>query len=677
MKTKFLLYALLSLFCLLPLNASAEESVVEFFSDNATMEDDPNAQSYNITIFSPDGQWKMQLNYKSASMYGTFTNDDFNLSGSGKYYNYARNPNNDMVFYSFTDMNVTVSEESTAIRVKANCLANNNTRFIVEAVIGVPQAEQTITDNLGYARIEQNMFYGTWAIYAENDNYKLSYGVVGNSVLGTFYRADILIPELYDKKSGKQINVLTATAEHTKSGENTNLHIDIISDEKIQYSLSMFNGPYDIDITDEKSVEISDMVVQDLTSMYGCYQFGGINNDYGMAIAVKPEVLESGRRTWTRDDLIMQYTTLVKMPEQKPIDIFDINVTMESDGKDVTLKADVTCMDHTLYHVTMTSKTGGTMPEPEETVNIEMGHVSMLDFTQGMGVVGVGASVTDKYQMRFYLNTHDLEGDFSTSDFVMDMCDMMVVDGSTFVFHDGKYVNANMEKQADGTTRITVDMYCVNNVLYHATMYIDPLKAVEGGKYSLNLSDGIDMISIQATDGNYSEYQLQFQDIANLYDEDYNIVGDGSVFSFYFGHEGPGISGEYGYSAGTLAEDEIHTIIENNCEVRIAPVAGTLTIEALEPVTVEVPDFGTANTYLYKVSFKFVGQNSAIYEAEGQNILVCIDEDYNLIDMSETTAIIEKQLEEKGFRVRKVLKGGKIVIDTPTQQFDIQGRKVK
>lgn len=679
MKSRYYFLVIVSLLCLFPLCLHAQnagETVVEFFSDNATLEDNPKQHTHNITIFSPDGNWKLQLNYHSDDLFGTFGNDDFDLSGSGKNFNYARNPNNEMVFYSFTDMNVTVTDEGTLYRIKANCLTGTKTRFIVEATIDAPQAKETRTDNLGYARLEPNGFYGTWAIYAENDNYKLGYGVTGDDVLGTFYRADLLMPELYDKKAGKKINVLTATAWHTKDGDNTNMKIDILGDDLVMYSLTMFNGPYNIEITGEQTIEIHGVVLQNLVDMYGCYHFGGANNEYGMALAIKPDVLESNRTTWTHDDIVMQFTKLITMPEQTSIDIYDISANAITTDKGLALMVNITSMAGILYHVYMYLDSEEVMPEPSETVNIDFGHVSMIDYTQGLGTVGIGAYVQGRYQMRFYLNTHELDGSFSNSDFDIERCDVMVVEGDTFVFHDGKFVKAKMEKDGDRIL-ITADMLCVDDVLYHATMYIDPMKCLEGGKYSVGMQDNNDMLSILfGTETINNEFLMQFQDLGNVYDEDDNIVGSGHCFSFYFANLGNSISGNYGYSAGTIADDVYHMFYENGCEVRIGPVAGTLSVEPVEEVRVKLDDF-TVKTYIYKVAFQFVGQNNAIYEGEGENFLICIDEEGFLQNMDEQlSGIIQQLLDQQGYRVRKVLKDGKIIIEKKDKTYDTKGIQI-
>lgn len=670
--------ALISMFSFSLHAQSADEKLIEFTAEHAVMEDNPKQQNYNITIFSPDGQWKMQLNYHADGMFGTFTNDDFDLSGSGKNYNYVRNPKNDMVFYSFVDMNVTVADEGTLYRVNANCLTNNNMRFIVEATIDAPEAKETRTDDLGYARLEPNYFYGTWAIYAENDNYRLGYGVVGEELLGTFYRADILMPELYDKKAGKNVNVLTASAAHTKDGENTNFKIDILSEDLVLYSLTMFNGPYDIEITDEKTVDIHGAVLQDLTDFYGCYQFGGVNNDYGMALAVKPEVIMSGRKTWGKDDFLMQFTKLVTLSDQISIPIFDIQTQLDTEDDILTLKSEVTSMDGVLYHVTMYMDNGAA-PVATDTLNIDFGAVRVLDYTKGVGTIGLGAAVQGKYQIRCYFDAYTLNGEFKNDDILLDMSDIMVVNeqSGTYVFHDAKYVTASMNIEGQ-RTNITIDMIGVDDVLYHATMYLDSLQCMKDMQLSIDAKDNVRMIAIQESDGeDYAEYTLQFQDMDKVYDKFDNIVGDGYVLSYYFGHNGKAaVADTYGYSTGTLAEDEYHTFFEKGCEVRIAPVAGTLSLVPTQEVKITIGS-EEVTSYMYNVESQFVGQNNVLYKAVGENYLLCLNTDEQWVNMEESATAIEKVLAEKGFRVQKVLKDGKILIQKDSKTFDLQGKQIK
>lgn len=672
-------YITLLLFCLtlfIPsaLKAQEGETTIEFVASKTVLEDDPNKNNYNITLFSPDGEWKMQINYYAPSMFGTFGNQEFRLDGDGRYYNYVRNPKNDMVFYSFVDMNVTVANEGNCYRVNANCLTNNKMRFIVEGTIPAPKPQSSVSDSLGYARLEPNAFYGTYAIHAENDNYKLSYGIVGDKLTGTFYRADILMPELYDKKAGKAITITNATAEHRKKGETTYMKLTLLSEDLVEYQLTMFNGPYDIEIKEERDIFFNQVFLQDISEMYGCYQIGAQNDEYMMSIAITTQAFESGRLQWTKDDMIMQYTQLIRSADNNKVDIFDIKVRLEPGNKLVMIYADVTTMEGILYHITMRYEEDGFIPEAGDTVQIDFGHVSVLDYSKGLGIVGLGAVKPGKYQMRAYLNAYKLEGEFTTSDFVMDMCDVMVVSGSTYVFHDAKYVNASMEN-VDGKTRINIDMLAVDGVLYRGTMYIDDLRCMHDGEYAITPDDGVLMMALQegGLGGKYN-YTMQLQNLDEVYDEDYNVIGDGYIFSFNFDRQGPGIQGTYSIGEGTLSEDEQMTFFENRCEVRLGIVACTLELKAVQPLTINF-DGQIIQSNVYSIDFKALGQNGAIFSGKGENYLLCINEDGEFQDITEDYEdAINDILAAQGMKVRKVLKDGKILIEKADKEYDLSGK---
>lgn len=653
-----------------------EGTTISFFSDNATMEDNPNKNNYNITIFSPDGEWKVQLNYNSDNMFGTFGNEEFNLSGDGKYYNFARNPKNDMKFYSFNDMTATVSDEGTLYRVKADCrTSSGNMRFTIEATIAAPLAKDTISCDMGYARVMPNAFIGSYEISAENNRYKLAYGIIGDQLTGTFYRADILLPELTDKQTGQMIPVRSAYAVHTQDGETTKMTIDILGEDLTMYHMTMFNGPYEVEIKQEVYIDLlSGVVMQDLTAMYGCYQLAGENEEYAVAIAVKPEVIEASSMEWEMEDFFLPYTNIVDYRNQTIAEIQSLHAVLTKENGNVIIKAEATCMDGTLYHITMVVSGNGGQPVAKETVNIDFGHLVMLDYSHGMGTVGMGASVQGKYQMRFYMHTYVLDGDFQNDEFVLDMCDIMVINPEGFVFHDAKYVTAHMEQQEDGRINITVDMLGVDDINYHGTMYLDPLQCLqEGHTYSLDMKDDIYMVSIsEDSDGDNSDYILQLQ--CNVSDES-EVLEGGYVFSFFFNQKNKSIAGEYGYSDGTMMAD-IHSFCENGCQVRLAPVAGTLTIAPVQQVTLR-SGLQTYKTWLYNISFRFVGENAVIYEGQGQNYLVCINPDGQLIEMDESQMdSIAEQLAEQGLKVRKVLKGGRIIVEKQDATYDLNGRRI-
>lgn len=702
--TTNLLFFILTL-CTFGIRANAQTTTardtVRFVAERVVMEDDPNNHNYIFSLYSPDGQWKIQINYFADSMFGTFTTEDFNLSGSGRNYNYVRNPKNDMVFYSFTEMDLEVTDNVTTYDIKANCLASNRTRFIVEGSVEVAIPTDTIHSDLGYANVVANPFYGIYTLSAENDDYRLEYGVVGESLLGTFYRADLLMPELTDRHSGEKISIINATALHTIDADGTKrFAIDLISDDLLCYSFKMFNAPIEVAVKEEIDVDLGlECALQDLTEMYGCYQFGGQNDEYGVAIALMPEAIESGRREWGMDDIYLPYTTVLRMADGSRPTIHDVKASFSSEGYLATLLADILCLDGTLYHVRMGLQLPGYVPDPIDTVELDYGRVAVVDYTKGLGTVGLGGVLPGRSQMRLYLNAHNLEGEFTTDDIIPDLCDVMMANDDSFKFHDAWDVKASVTRDAADVLHFDIHMLCKDTVMYHATMYLPPLRCLPNAStgadqidYDLSPDDGYSLVALrEGTDGNYAEYTLQFGNADVLYDDESQARArrtknneptayyDGNLFSFYLGHEGPGLAGEYGYSAGTLAEDEPHLFFEDHTEVRVAPVAGTLNVTPLQPITIFIDGLRYV-TSVYNVEFHFVGQNGIIYNGAGSDYLICIaadgDEDtLHYVEIKEPTIdSIRTALAAQGFTVRKTLSSdGRMLIVTPSGNYDARG----
>lgn len=680
----FLIFALCAIAAKCPAQTTADETnTVRFVADRVVMEDDPTNRNYIFSLYSPDGQWKIQINYYADEMFGTFTTEDFNLKGSGRNYNYARNPQNDMVFYSFTEMEVEVTDNVTSVDIKANCLASNKTRFIVEGSAEVAIPTETVNLDLGYANIVENPFYGIYTFSAENDDYRLEYGIVGESLLGTFYRADLLMPELTDRSTGEKIPIVNATAVHTADADGTkHFAIDLISEDLICYSVTMFNAPIEVTVNEEVNIDLgTQCVLQDLTEMYGCYQFGGQNDEYGVAIALKPEAIESGRRDWTMDDIYMPYTTVIRMDDGYRPTLHDVKASFSSADHLATVLAEILSLDGTLYHVRMGLEMPGYVPEPKETIELDYGRVAIVDYTQGIGTVGLGGVLPGKSQMRLYLNAHNLEGEFTTEDIIPDMCDVMMAGEDTFRFMDAWDVKASVTRDAEDVLHFDINMLCKDTIMYHATMYLPPLECLHDADYRLERNDGYQLLALrQGTDGQYAEYTLQFGNAKYRYDNLQTGEGhyEGNLFSFYLGHEGSGLAGEYGYSAGTLADDEPHLFFEEDTEVRVGPVAGTLTVTPLEPVTLYIGS-QRYNTSIYDVEFHFVGQNGVVYNGKGSDFLVCIDgdsdeDDIRYVEITEPLLDgIREQLAEQGYKVRKTLQGGRMFIVSPDATYSADG----
>ena len=283
--------------------------------------------------------------------------------------------------------------------------------------------------------------------------------------------------------------------------------------------------------------------------------------------------------------------------------------------------------------------------------------------------------------MRLYLNAHNLEGEFTTEDIIPDMCDVMMAGEDTFRFMDAWDVKTSVTRDAEDVLHFDINMLCKDTVMYHATMYLPPLECLHDADYRLERKDGYQLLALrQGTDGQYAEYTLQFGNAEYRYDNLQTGEGhyEGNLFSFYLGHDGLGLAGEYGYSAGTLADDEPHLFFEDGTEVRVGPVAGTLTVTPLAPVTLYIGS-QRYNTSIYDVEFHFVGQNGTTYNGKGNDFLVCIDgdsdeDDIRYVEITEPLLDgIREQLAEQGYKVRKTLQGARMLIVSPDATYSADG----
>lgn len=663
-----------------------EQDVIRFTASEVVMEDNPNAGTYCFTFYSPDGLWKAQLYYHSADgMFGTFTSstddgttDAFDLKGDGRYYNYVRNPKNDMVFSSFTDITLTVTDEITTYHVAADCTAKNGKRYIMEGSVDALVPTSTVESDLGYAYVVENPFYGTYTLNAENDDFRLAYGIVGADLFGTFYRADILMPELTDKRSGESIKVANATAVHTLEGDTRRFNIDIVSEDHVLYRFTMFNAPIEVTVTEEINVDLgTNCAFQDLREIYGCFQMGGQNADYGVAIAFKPEAFEKTVMDWGMDDIFMPYTAVLRMDDNFRETIADIKVLGKTEPHLFSLSADITCMSGRLYHVTMGVADDDYMPEVDEKVDIDFGRVAVVDYSKGLGIISIGAVKPEQFQLRFTLWATELEGEFSTSDIVNDLTDIMVVHGDSYTFHDTKVFKAQATKRDDGGTDLQVQLLATDGVLYRCTMYIEPLQCMEEEQHiDVSNKAGALMLAVQeGADGDYAEYTLQYQFLPEDYDPELPI-SNGRVLSFYFAHRGHGLEGTYSYSEGTLDDSESFLFFENGTEVRVAPVAGTLSLTEGQRGYVFI-DGTQYPTSLYNAEFHVLGQNGVIYDGDGENFVICIDGEGALVDLTDGVVdAISTTYADKGYDVRKMLHDGKLVIATPRGSYNAHGARL-
>lgn len=666
-------------------NTSVADTLVNFSTTDVIAEPDPNANHYVFSIFDASHTWKVQINYSAPSMYGTFTDADFDLAGSGKNYNYIRPAASDWQFYSFQHLDVTVADRFGATIIDVNGVISDwgtLKRVLVHAELPAANILDTTVIELGVVSEIANSFFEYTLIEGASADYSLTFGIIGMTTLqtGTFYTADMLMPEFYNLQTGDTIRPADATVVITEDEDIYYLEFTLLDTNGHLYIVHMRTGA--LIVTDTVMIDCYTSRIIDHTDMYGLYQFYGESTDYNVAVSVKPGVIYNSFLTIPSDSIVLTFTTVARRSDLSTVRIASASATLTlldpNDVRRKRLDADLLGTDGTLYRISMPVGFSY-LPEASDTLNIDFGnHIGRVDYTHGMGMVGFVASLPSQYDIHFaFYNGYTFDGVYDSELFDYESCYVTTYKQTGVRFTDIKAAEVNLEQHGD-TLYMVLDAVGINDTLYHATMHLDPKLTLGDRTYQVGYNDNAQMIAIrEATEGNQALYRLQFQH-AQDWTADGEPIGDAEIFDFRFIQTGwDGIQGTYGYSEGTLDMNAYHTIYEGGTEIYLAPVAGTLTFIAGRWETLTLGD-QTYRSHWYTVSSQFVAENGATYTLEGQNVLVCIDgqtEEWLSLTESEWTAI--QDLVPSLGTVRKIYRNGQILIQTDEATYDLRGQRVE
>lgn len=671
----------------------------------------PNANEYIFSFYGSDNtgkSQKVQIRYSSESMYGIFTNDDFynwdGSLGSGSY-NYIRRTDSDLGFYPFkNELTATVADVAGATELDVNGLINvysKWTRVLLHGVIPAPVPDDTIALDLGLATVipMDQMGYSYLRLDAGNDEYSLAFGIVGLTSLqaGTYYGADLLRPDLVLLPGD---TILPSEATLVISDTDNGFHslvLTMLGEDNILYELSMHTGL--VEVTDTVQVVCPTGLIQNLTEMYGIYQIAGVSNDYQVAIGLTAGVIEQSLTSFTSDSVSLAYTRILDVATNQMIYVQSATGHFEPDSSAflprMMVYADLQGINGTLYQVAIPVG-GSQLPSAVDTTYIDCGNnVGRLDYTYGAGFLGLvlGNETSDAHVLVY--NGLQMKGTFDSEMFLynedVDPNGSAVAYVTTYSDDVVRFDNisgAEMRMDSIGdTVRIELNVVTEQHHMYCFTANLLPTRALTGDSVEYLIStplmdDGMMVAYLLDKTGNEQTFQLQFQR-GDGWDEDGNIVGDGEVWSFVFMQDSvDGISGTYSYGAGTLYEDDMlfHTIKEHGTEITLMPMAGTLAIQAIGNVTIPAAALGVEyHTHLYSAKARIVMENGILYTVSGSNFLLCVD--YQTEQMVEFTeqviTALNETLAEQGLRVKKVLRGGHILLESTTATYDLSGHRLR
>lgn len=639
------IYTLLCMLCFV-LNATAQTYDIEFTTTNVEPEHDPNNNNYVFFLYSEDGKWKVQLNYFSESMYGTFTTEDFHLNRPGSF-NYIRDPKSDWEFYSFKELNMTVSDLPTETHIEAFCKTSNNKSVHVVGSIAKIDIDDIEEVNLGRATTTWNDFFQVTYIKAQNETYDLTFGITGKFREGTFYVADLIRPE-FIKLPNDTIWARDAVMDVTAvDGEgNYDILLKLIAqDEAKQYNIAMTYSAQSMEATDTLNLTLShNTKINDLSGSFGLYQFYGEDSEYQVGLAVQAAVIDESKLVFGVDDVSLSYSGILCPSDNKQIRILDASGAIIPGEEANTVMADLLGDDNILYRCKFIFPKGEGSERPQPGPNdiiVDFGNkVVVMDYTESNLATGdynlrMMAAAGD-YNLSLAVRDHQFLGSYGTEDIDLDGSYIVYIDHErqTNVISDITAGNVYAEKVA-GETHISMNLSTRSNTYFMTVVLADKPSLNDSVEYQidLNASDASQFLAvIDGYEGLPSGTLLQLA--SGLNDEGDLAADKAFVFNLYpYKKDGAGkfsVEGTYGFSDGTMSDAFAQYVTDGGTEVRFLPVAGTLTITRGEAVTIDL--FGEDyTTYQYDFSLRMLGNNGVIYNGTGSNHLIFLDEDYNFL----------------------------------------------
>lgn len=715
MKKRF--YQLIALFCCCTSLSVAQTITV---SDTLTLtvtsivpEPNPNANDYIFSFYGTDNtnkSQKVQIRYNSTSMYGTFTNNDFyNWDGSPSSgtYNYIRRTDSDLYFYPFkNELTAIVADEAGATVIDVNGLINvygKWTRVLLHGVIPAPVPDDTVSIDLGLTTVipMNQLGYEYLRLDAANDTYSLAFGIVGTNTLqtGTYYQAELLRPDLVVLPNDT-IAVSSATLVVTDiAGGYHNLALTLLSADNILYNVSMHTGL--VEATDTVQVVCPSGLMQNLKEMYGIYQLAGVSADYQVAIALNPGVIEQSQLSFTNDSVNLAYTRLLNVATQQMIYVQSASGRFVPDSSAflprMMVYADLLGINGTLYQVSFPVG-GSQLPTAVDTTVVECGNdgVMRLDYTYGAGYLGMVVGNDDFDAHVVVYNGLSMKGNFGTDMFLYNED----VPGTSAICYLTQYnipdVDARLsniaacEMRMDSigdTVRIELNVVTESSHMYCFRTNMLPLAAISGVEHTYSINnplreDGM-MVAMRLDKWNNEQtFALQFQR-SDAWNEDGEMMGqNGEVWSFVFMQDSvDGIAGTYGYSAGTLMEEQYHMLTERGIEIWLMPMAGTLTITPIQAVTIPAAIIGARkdyHTHIYSVEADMVMENGQLYHLTGTNFLLCVDYvTEQMVELTELQTALDEVLGEQNLRVKKVLRNGMLLLESTDRTYTISGQRLQ
>lgn len=662
---------------------------LEFYTTDIIPELSDKDGLYIFGIYSEDGKWKTQLNYHSTSAYGHFTDEDFDLEGNGKNYNFIRDAKNDMIFYAYRHLDVTITLAANGdTKIEINGLINPNyyqkdvyRRVLIHATLPAHNPMDTVRVDFGHAFVSYNAYLDYYSIEAESKDYILKSGLFASNLEdGEYTTTELIQPYLITKATQDTLSLCLSCEHVLRISHADDVHYfeyDILSKDIRLYRLTFDDAASAIEPVDTINVHCYTTTLTDASNEYGVYAYTGESNPYQVTLAVNLSAIENKQQVYSDSDINKLYSAIYNSSTNTVTQLASATASLVDNGNQTyTLHADLIGRDQVLYRVTMPIGYNE-LPDGKDTIQLEL-KLGRVDYSTGqLGAVGiVGYNEENELYIYFY-NEGVFDGHLDNEYFYTDLSYMTKKTESGFRFSDIKYAHADF-KHLDEATDMTFMVYTINDELFQIHMTMGEYTALSQSETDYYISRADDVLMVALRDTTYASgegvFTIQFQ-YADDYDEQGDPIGDQQYFTFQIlTNDSLALGGTYGYSQGNMNISRRHIIIEDDVEIYLGAYAGELSITPMEQVMLNVG--GVAyKSFLYEVSSAFLAENGNIYNLYGCNMAIVIDEKGYLLELNELTDDPEsiEITDHDGHILKKQLVNGLLFIERDNRRYSVMG----
>ena len=418
--------------------------------------------------------YEIYLDYVSTTQAGTFTEADCIMDYTGMY---IYDEEGSRTIVSFTEVDIVVTDDENGLALNAELLGNNNTLYLVSALIA-PLPEPVGYADLAYtnATLEDGTRSSeTFQFWADENGVYTSFLIASDEVVGEYTQDDMYVAYanyimFVDGTDTTFVDFLGFDMAITKEGQTYNLVADALGSDTIMYHITMsYTKPAPTDTID---IVATNMVVDEF-EYYGqlwC-TVSASNDDYTVTLDMA-NGLPLGELTSA--DFNVEWSSVYRIADDEEIafdDILSATVT-EVDGQRA-IKAQALGVDTILYNLDLSY----VLPTATDTVEVVFTTPASAEYYDSEGDYYI-YNENEEYivTLDIYAEKNALEGEYEGEDFYLYYTQVGLIEDGDTTGVAVAAAKATATKVSDDLVHIDAELLCENEVLYLVSTDVDVAK---------------------------------------------------------------------------------------------------------------------------------------------------------------------------------------------------------